>query len=67
MDILVSIVVSLVTKPKPDEELVGFVKCVTPKENLTDATEDGLPWYRRTVPLGVLCLVLVVILNIIFI
>ncbi|MDC7115384.1 sodium:solute symporter family transporter [Corynebacterium pseudodiphtheriticum] len=67
VDILVSIVVSLVTKPKPDEELVGFVKSVTPKENLTDSTEDGLPWYRRTVPLGVLCLVLVVILNIIFI
>ncbi|MDK4286424.1 sodium:solute symporter family protein [Corynebacterium pseudodiphtheriticum] len=67
VDILVSIVVSLVTKPKPDEELVGFVKSVTPKENLTDSTEDGQPWYRRTIPLGVLCLVLVVILNIIFI
>lgn len=67
VDILVSIVVSLVTKPKPDEELVGFVKSVTPKENLTDATENGLPWYRRTIPLGVLCLVLVVILNIIFV
>ena len=67
VDILVSVVVSLVTKPKPDKELVGFVKSVTPKENLTDSTEDGLPWYRRTVPLGVLCLVLVVILNIMFI
>lgn len=65
-DIVVSVLVSLVTKPKPDEELVGFVKSVTPKENLTDAAEAALPWYRRTVPLGILCLVLVTVLNIAF-
>ncbi len=65
-DIVVSVLVSLVTKPKPDEELVGFVKSVTPKENLTDAAEATLPWYRRTVPLGILCLVLVTVLNIAF-
>ena len=65
-DIVVSVLVSLVTKPKPDEELVGFVKSVTPKENLTDAAEATLPWYRRTVPLGILCLVLVTVLNIVF-
>ena len=65
-DIVVSVLVSLVTKPKSDEELVGFVKSVTPKENLTDAAEATLPWYRRTVPLGILCLVLVTVLNIVF-
>lgn len=65
-DIVVSVLVSLVTKPKPDEELVGFVKSVTPKENLTDAAEATLPWYRRTVPLGILCLVMVLVLNIVF-
>ncbi|MGJ4095268.1 sodium:solute symporter family protein [Corynebacterium macclintockiae] len=65
-DIIASILVSMVTKPKPDEELVGFVKSVTPKENLTDAAEATLPWYRRTVPLGILCLVLVTVLNIVF-
>lgn len=65
-DIIVSVLVSLVTKPKPDEELVGFVKSVTPKENLTDAAEAALPWYRRTVPLGILCLAMVLVLNIVF-
>ena len=66
VDIAFSIVVSLVTKPKPDHELVGFVKSVTPKENLTDANEATLPWYQRTVPLGILCLVMVLALNIVF-
>ena len=65
-DIIASILVSMVTKPKPDEELVGFVKSVTPKENLTDAAEATLPWYRRTVPLGILCLSMVLVLNIVF-
>lgn len=65
-DLVASILVSLVTKPKPDEELVGFVKSVTPKENLTDAAEATLPWYRRTVPLGILCLVMALVLNIVF-
>lgn len=65
-DIIASILVSMVTKPKPDEELVGFVKSVTPKENLTDAAEASLPWYRRTVPLGILCLAMVLVLNIVF-
>ena len=67
MDVLISVIVSLFTTPKPDEELVGFVASVTPKENLTDVAEAALPWYRRTVPLGMVCLALVIILNIIFV
>ncbi|KQB83936.1 sodium:solute symporter family protein [Corynebacterium oculi] len=66
VDIVVSVAVTLVTKPKPDHELVGFVRSVTPREQLSDAAEAALPWYRRTVPLGVLCLVLVTALNLIF-
>ena len=65
-DIIASVLVSLFTEPKPDEELVGFVKSVTPKENLTDAAEATLPWYRRTVPLGILCLAMALVLNIVF-
>lgn len=65
-DIIISILLSMMTKPKPDSELVGFVRSVTPKESLVDASEAALPWYRRTVPLGVLCMVLVIALNIIF-
>lgn len=66
VDIVVSIVVSLVSTPKPDSELVGFVRSVTPKEQLVDQNEATLPWYQRTVPLGILCLVMVIALNIIF-
>ncbi|MDN6387922.1 MAG: Na+/galactose cotransporter, partial [Corynebacterium sp.] len=66
VDIIVSVVVTSFTKPKPDKELVGFVKSVTPKAMLEDPVEKTLPWYRRTVPLGVLALVIAVVLNVIF-
>lgn len=66
VDVIVSVVVSMFTTPKPDSELVGFVSSVTPKEQITDASEASLPWYRRTVPLGIICLVLVIGLNVIF-
>lgn len=66
VDVIVSVVVSMFTTPKPDSELVGFVSSVTPKEQITDASEASLPWYRRTVPLGIICLVLVIGLNVFF-
>lgn len=65
-DIVVSILVSLVTVAKPDSELVGFVHSVTPKEHLVDPREKELPWYRQTIPLGILCLIMVTALNLIF-
>ncbi|MDU0479333.1 sodium:solute symporter family protein [Staphylococcus chromogenes] len=65
-DIVVSVIVSSFTTPKPDAELVGFVRSVTPKNHFEDAAEAALPWYRRTVPLGVTCMVLVIALNVIF-
>ncbi|AKK03698.1 sodium:solute symporter family protein [Corynebacterium epidermidicanis] len=65
-DIVVSIVVSSFTTPKPDAELVGFVRSVTPKDHFEDAAEATLPWYQRTVPLGIICLIMVVALNIVF-
>lgn len=65
-DILVSIVVTVFTTPKPDSELVGFVSSVTPKGHFEDYTEASLPWYQRTVPLGTLCLAMAVTLNVIF-
>lgn len=64
--VIVAIVVSQFTAPKPAAELVGFVYSETPKDVRTDSTEAAMPWYRRTVPLGVLCMVLVIGLNIIF-
>lgn len=65
-DMVISILISLITTPKPDKELVGFVRSVTPKDQLVDASETSLPWFRRTVPLGLLCLSMVITLNLIF-
>jgi solute:Na+ symporter, SSS family len=66
VDIVLSIVVSLATKPKPASELRGFVYSETPKEDLTDPAEASRPWYQRTMPLAGIALVLVIILNFLF-
>ncbi len=66
VDVVLSVVVSLVTEPKPDSELRGLVWSETPKEDLVDADEAGYPWYRRTLPLAGLALALVVVLNVVF-
>jgi SSS family solute:Na+ symporter len=66
VDVLLSIAVSLVTKPKPAGSLVGLVYSETPKDQRTDPNEAGYPWYRRTVPLAGIALVMVTILNLIF-
>jgi len=66
VDIAVSVGVSLVTAPKPAEQLAGLVYSETPKETRTDPKEHSYPWYRRTVPLAALALAMVTVLNIIF-
>ncbi|GAB6987135.1 sodium:solute symporter family protein [Nocardioides pyridinolyticus] len=66
VDIVLSIVVSLATKPKPAEELRGLVYSETPREDLVDPREATYPWYRRTLPLAGIALVLVTVLNIAF-
>jgi len=66
VDIALSIAVSLATKPKPASELVGLVYSETPKEQRTDPDEASYPWYRRTVPLASLALVMVIALNLVF-
>ena len=63
VDIVLSVVVSLVTEPKPDSELKGLVYSETPREDLVDPDEAGYPWYRRTLPLAGLALVMVIALN----
>ena len=65
--IAVAVVVSMVTQPKPDAELVGLVWSLTTKEersHTTSGSDSG--WYRSPVVLGGLVLVLVVVLYIIF-
>ena len=66
VDIGLSVAVSLVTKPKPVEELKGLVYSETPKEDLVDPDEASRPWYQRTLPLAGIALVMVIILNVIF-
>jgi SSS family solute:Na+ symporter len=66
VDIVLSIGVSLVTKPKPAEQLRGLVYSETPTDMRTDPNEASAPWYRRTVPLAGLALAMVVVLNVAF-
>ncbi len=66
VDIVLSVVVSLVTAPKPASELVGLVYSETPRETLVDADEASYPWYRRTMPLAGIALVMVIALNFAF-
>jgi len=58
---VVTIVVSLVTKPHKDEELVGLVYSLTPH------TVDEHPvWYKRPAALGVVVVAAAIALNVIF-
>ncbi len=66
VDIVVSVVVTSMTKPKPYAELKGLVYSETPREDLVDPDEASHPWYQRTMPLAGLALALVVVLNVVF-
>ncbi|MDR7301120.1 sodium:solute symporter family protein [Haloactinomyces albus] len=67
VDIAVSIVVSLVTRPKPAGELVGLVYSLTPKERLqASTTGEDAGWYRRPGVLAGIVLALTILLNIVF-
>jgi SSS family solute:Na+ symporter len=56
-----TIIVSLFTKPKPDEELKGLVYSLTEKPKYHEQK-----WYLRVVPLGLLLIAITLLLNIIF-
>ncbi len=53
--------ISLVTKPRPDDQLVGLVYSLTPKQK-----DKAKIWYKNPLWLGVIVLVATLILNIIF-
>jgi SSS family solute:Na+ symporter len=57
----VTIAISVVTRPRPESELVGLVYSLTDRPS-----EGGVPWYQRPVYLAVLVLVLGFVLNMIF-
>jgi solute:Na+ symporter, SSS family len=66
VDIIVSVAVSMVTTPKPDAELAGFVYSETDVDIFRDADEAGKPWFQRAIPLGAVMLVLAIGFNIVF-
>jgi solute:Na+ symporter, SSS family len=67
VDAIVMVAVSLVTKPKPTEELRGLVWGLT-RDAEKEENEDDRDklWWRRPALLGGVAIALVVILNIIF-
>ncbi|MBV8929791.1 MAG: sodium:solute symporter family protein [Mycobacteriaceae bacterium] len=66
VDIVVSVTVSLVTRPKPRKELAGLVYSETPAEIFHDPESAGKPWFYKPAPLAAVMLTLTVILNIVF-
>jgi SSS family solute:Na+ symporter len=58
---VITILVSLVTRPRKEEDLIGLVYSLTKR-----TSEGDLPWYQRPEALGIAVLVLALILNIIF-
>jgi SSS family solute:Na+ symporter len=59
--VVVTVLVTLITKPKPDQELVGLVYSLTPL-----AHEEHTSFWHRPLVWGTAALVLLVILQIIF-
>jgi solute:Na+ symporter, SSS family len=58
---VVTIVVSVVTRPRPDTELAGLVYSLTERPR-----EAGIAWYRRPGMLGAVALAAALILNVVF-
>jgi solute:Na+ symporter, SSS family len=67
VDAIVLVGVSLVTKPKPDEELRGLVWGLKRPEQESDSVVGDEAWFRSPAILAAGALGLVVILNIVFI
>ncbi len=58
---MVTGIISLVTKPKDQKELIGLVYSLTPKQN-----DKAKVWYKNPLWLGVAVLIITIILNILF-
>jgi SSS family solute:Na+ symporter len=64
VDIIVSVAVTMVTRPKAESELRGLVYSLTPKEDLLD--DHAGHWYTSPTKLAGVSLVMVIVLNVIF-
>jgi len=58
---VLTIVISLLTRPRPDAELVGLVHSLTEKPK-----EEPMAWYLRPASLAAVIIVSLVVLNIVF-
>jgi SSS family solute:Na+ symporter len=61
VNLVVTVAVSLVTRPREDHELVGLVYSLTPKPVETD-----LEWYQKPSTLAFGVLAMLVVLNLVF-
>jgi len=61
VNLIVTVLVSLVTRPRNEAELVGLVYSLTPKP-----VEEHLSWWQKPATLGIAVLVMLVALNLIF-
>ncbi len=59
--LIITIAVSLITKPRADKELGGLVYSLTEKPKA-----ENLPWYERPIILSVIVLAITALLNLIF-
>jgi solute:Na+ symporter, SSS family len=66
VDIVVSVVVTMVTQPKPESELRGLVWSMTPRSDFHDANEGDLAWWQHPNKLAAVAGAMVIVLNIIF-
>jgi SSS family solute:Na+ symporter len=65
-DAIVLVLVSLMTRPKPEEELRGLVWGLKRPEQESDAVVGDQAWFRSPVVLGVGALVISIVLDILF-
>ena len=61
VNLVVTIIVSMMTKSKPETELVGLVYSLTPKP-----VEHHLAWYQKPITLAAIVAVLCIALNLVF-
>jgi SSS family solute:Na+ symporter len=61
VNLVVTVLVSVVTKPRKEAELVGLVYSLTPKP-----VEEHLSWWQKPVTLGIGVLAMLIVLNLIF-
>jgi len=58
---IVTALISLVTRPKPEQELVGLVYSLTPRQR-----DNSRVWYKNPLWIGIIVLAITLVLNIIF-